>query len=336
MVILGSGPAAAQTIRNLRRHPEIGLKPIAVFSDGPPGKDPATGEAITHLHEAPIVGTLNQLRQVTAAHHMPYAITSVSDLGVERCRQIVRRFSRQFSHMVIVPPALPFSSLWLRTIDLAGTMGVESQYMLHDFRRQTLKRLLDLALVALFAPAWLTLMGVIALAIVLETGRPVLYRQTRIGRGGGEFRIFKFRSMVADADEVLRHYLDQHPELRAEWQATRKLKDDPRITRVGRFLRRTSLDELPQLFNVIRGDMSLVGPRPIVESEKNLYGKDYSYYMRTKPGMTGLWQVSGRNDLSYDERVMLDTYYARNWSVWLDIYLLSRTLFAVVFCRGSY
>ena len=196
--------------------------------------------------------------------------------------------------------------------------------------------LLDLALVALFAPAWLTLIGVIALAIVLETGRPVLYRQTRIGRGGGEFRIFKFRSMVADADEVLRHYLDQHPELRAEWQATRKLKDDPRITRVGRFLRRTSLDELPQLFNVIRGDMSLVGPRPIVESEKNLYGKDYSYYMRTKPGMTGLWQVSGRNDLSYDERVMLDTYYARNWSVWLDIYLLSRTLFAVVFCRGSY
>jgi lipopolysaccharide/colanic/teichoic acid biosynthesis glycosyltransferase len=142
--------------------------------------------------------------------------------------------------------------------------------------------------------------------------------------------------MFQNADVVLEHYLDEHPELQDEWNRDHKLKYDPRVTRIGRFLRKTSLDELPQLWNVIRGDMSLVGPRPIVEAEIEKYGHYYGLYTMVKPGITGLWQVSGRNNTTYDERVQLDAYYVRNWSPWMDLFLLLRTIRIVLFAKGAY
>jgi lipopolysaccharide/colanic/teichoic acid biosynthesis glycosyltransferase len=142
--------------------------------------------------------------------------------------------------------------------------------------------------------------------------------------------------MVMNGDQVLLQYLAQHPELALEWERNQKLKDDPRVTRIGKFLRRTSLDELPQLWNVLKGEMSLVGPRPIIQEEVARYGDRFSLYTQVYPGLTGLWQVSGRNDTSYDERVRLDTYYVRNWSLWLDIYLLARTAGVVLAGRGAY
>jgi lipopolysaccharide/colanic/teichoic acid biosynthesis glycosyltransferase len=142
--------------------------------------------------------------------------------------------------------------------------------------------------------------------------------------------------MVASADQVLNDYLAANPEMRAEWERDHKLRKDPRITRIGRFLRKTSLDELPQLINVLRGEMSLVGPRPIVDSEIEKYGKSFALYTQVIPGLTGLWQVSGRNETTYQERVELDNYYVRNWSPWLDIYLLARTVKVVVTGYGAY
>ena len=167
-------------------------------------------------------------------------------------------------------------------------------------------------------------------------GEPILFRHKRIGRNGQMFHCIKFRTMVRNAEEVLRHLLNEHPELRDEWTQNHKLRNDPRVSRVGRVLRLTSLDELPQLWNVLRGEMSLVGPRPIVTAEIAKYGKSFKPYCSVLPGLTGLWQISGRNETTYAERVELDSYYARNWSVWLDLYILAMTVRVVLFRQGAY
>ena len=164
---------------------------------------------------------------------------------------------------------------------------------------------------------------------------PILFSHERIGRNGQRFRCLKFRSMVVDSQEALRRHLELFPNARAEWEATQKLRDDPRITPLGRFLRITSLDELPQLINVIRGDMSLVGPRPIVQDEVVRYADQIEHYSAVRPGITGLWQVSGRSDCDYDQRVQLDTLYVRQWSFVGDLVILVKTIKVVILRTGS-
>ena len=174
-----------------------------------------------------------------------------------------------------------------------------------------------------------------AIAIRLTSRGPVLFGHLRVGHGGQTFRCWKFRTMCADAEQVLAAYLESNPAAKQEWQTHRKLKDDPRITRLGRVLREYSVDELPQLINVIRGEMSLVGPRPVVRDELAYYSKDAAQYCATRPGITGLWQVSGRSDVDYTRRVELDTRYVATWSFWSDIAILLRTVPAVLGARGS-
>ncbi len=174
------------------------------------------------------------------------------------------------------------------------------------------------------------------LAIRFSSKGPILYRQARIGRGNRPFTALKFRTMWINADETLYDCLGEDPDLRQQWESVSKLKNDPRVTPVGRFLRRFSLDELPQLWNVLIGDMSLIGPRPIVAAEIEKYGRDYAIYARVRPGLTGLWQVSGRNDTTYQQRVDYDCYYVRNWSLWLDAKIFIRTFRAVISGVGAY
>lgn len=172
--------------------------------------------------------------------------------------------------------------------------------------------------------------------LMFSTDRgPILFSHERIGQNGKRFRCLKFRSMVVDSQEALRRHLELLPHARAEWEATQKLRDDPRITRLGRFLRVTSLDELPQLINVIRGEMSLVGPRPIVQDEVVRYAEQIEHYAAVRPGITGLWQVSGRSDVDYDQRVQLDTTYVREWSFIGDLVILVKTVKVVVMRSGS-
>jgi Undecaprenyl-phosphate galactose phosphotransferase WbaP len=173
-------------------------------------------------------------------------------------------------------------------------------------------------------------------ALVAKDGGSPFYGHTRIGQNGRRFKCYKFRSMVRDADKVLKDLLDRDPVARAEWEKDFKLKNDVRVTPVGALLRKTSLDELPQLWNVLRGDMSLVGPRPVVEKEIARYGDEAAYYLLAKPGMTGLWQVSGRNDTDYARRVFLDAWYVRNWSLWYDIAILFKTVGVVLRRDGAY
>ena len=191
--------------------------------------------------------------------------------------------------------------------------------------------------------SWLALLGLIMLAplmlfialLIKRDGGPVLFRHTRIGEAGQPFACLKFRTMVQDSEAMLQHQLLTDPAAAAEWRETHKLRNDSRITGVGRFLRATSLDELPQLLNVLRFEMSLVGPRPIVEAELPRYGRRIASYYRVRPGLTGLWQVSGRTATSYVRRVRLDTYYVENWSLWMDLVILMRTIPAVLSRRGA-
>ncbi|ENY6022981.1 exopolysaccharide biosynthesis polyprenyl glycosylphosphotransferase, partial [Klebsiella pneumoniae] len=171
---------------------------------------------------------------------------------------------------------------------------------------------------------------------VKQDGGPAIYGHERIGKGGKPFKCLKFRSMVIDSKQVLDNLLKEDEEAKKEWEATFKLKNDPRITKIGKFLRRTSLDELPQLFNVLKGDMSLVGPRPIITAELERYNEEVDYYLLSKPGMTGLWQVSGRSDVDYETRVYLDAWYVKNWSMWNDVAILFKTIGVVLKRDGAY
>jgi exopolysaccharide production protein ExoY len=199
-----------------------------------------------------------------------------------------------------------------------------------------LKRALDIVITLPLILFFLPLFLLLALAVWVQGDGPIIFSHGRVGFDGNEFRCLKFRSMVANAQQRLTKLLEEDPEALAEWNATHKLKNDPRITRLGQFLRKSSLDELPQLFNILKGEMSLIGPRPITWSEVSQYEGSFADYTRTRPGLTGLWQVSGRSDLSYRERVMLDVAYVRNWSFVGDLMILLRTVPAILLRRGSY
>lgn len=199
-----------------------------------------------------------------------------------------------------------------------------------------LKRGFDIAAASL-ALLFLSPIFLMLVALVKFSNKgPALYGHPRVGHNGRTFRCLKFRTMVTDGDHVLRKHLAADPKAQEEWLATRKLQDDPRVTAVGNVLRKLSLDELPQLLNIIRGEMSIVGPRPVVEDELMLYEGSAVYYLKARPGLTGLWQVSGRNDVSYAERVGLDTHYVKNWSLRRDMMIIAKTIPAVCFSRGSY
>lgn len=188
------------------------------------------------------------------------------------------------------------------------------------------------AMLILFAP----LMLIIALTIALTSPGPVIFKQMRIGRDGRLFECYKFRTMAVDAEERLAHLLATDPAARLEWQQAQKLRNDPRIVGIGNFLRKSSLDELPQIWNILRGDMSLVGPRPIVSDETQRYGKYIVFYCAVKPGLTGLWQVSGRNDTTYRRRVAYDVIYARKGTVWDNMKILLMTVPSVMMSKGTY
>lgn len=222
-------------------------------------------------------------------------------------------------------------------MDLSSNTLITAKMLNRDLvSKNNIARVLDIALILLAAPYILLALIILVFLIKLDSPGPVFFRQIRIGRLGRKFAVYKFRTMVQNADQVLQDYLDKSPELKVEWLATHKLKQDPRVTRLGALLRTWSLDELPQLWNVIIGDMSLVGPRPIVDAEVEKYGKCFELYIQVRPGLTGLWQVSGRNNTTYERRVELDEYYVRNRSLKLDLQILLKTVLVVLKKDGAY
>lgn len=204
------------------------------------------------------------------------------------------------------------------------------------FRYRVIKRAVDVLLVLLCTPLILLVIAMIAAMVALSSPGPIFYSHRRIRKNGAFFSMWKFRTMCVNSAEVLEEYLSEDPKARVEWNKTHKLRRDPRITRLGRFLRRYSLDELPQLWNVLTGQMSLVGPRPIVAAEVEKYGDCFNCYCKVKPGLTGLWQVSGRSSLTYDQRVKLDCEYVQRWSLMRDTVILLKTFSSVINQDGAF
>jgi Undecaprenyl-phosphate galactose phosphotransferase WbaP len=328
VMVLGAGTTGDMVIRTLKRRPGIGLKPVLVLDDDP--------NKHGSLHGVPVVGGVELAPALARTRKIPYAIVAMPGVPRHRLLSLLERYGSTFAHLLIIPDLFEFSSLWVSAKDMGGILGLEVRQRLLLPGPRLAKFLIDLTATLLGGLIIVPLVAIIALLIKLDSPGPIFYRQIRIGQDGKSFKAWKFRTMVQYADKVLEEYLDQHPELQEAWERDHKLRQDPRVTRVGRFLRRTSLDELPQLWNILRGEMSLVGPRPIVDEEIPRYGDKFTLYTKVIPGLTGLWQVSGRNNITYDERVSLDAYYVRNWSVWLDVYILIRTLWVVVTGEGAY
>ncbi|WP_227500000.1 undecaprenyl-phosphate galactose phosphotransferase WbaP [Synechococcus sp. PCC 7335] len=328
VVIMGAGRSGEVVIHMLQQHPSLGLEPVAVLDDDPKKQG--------YLAGIPVVGPLKIAPIIASDFKIPYAIVAMPGVSYQQLLPLIDRYGKTFPHLIIIPDLFGMAALGIAAKDLGGVLGLEVHQQLFFLGPKLLKAALDKALVVLIGLACLPLIALISLLVFCGSSGPIFYQQTRIGRGGKLFRIWKFRSMVTNADQVLAQYFECHPQLRKAWDQDQKLKDDPRITQIGKFLRRTSLDELPQLWNVLRGEMSMVGPRPIVKDEVWRYGDKFDYYSQVLPGITGLWQVSGRNNLTYAERINLDTYYVRNWSVWLDIYILARTMKVVLAGDGAY
>lgn len=326
-VILGSGYAAQRIARKLRDG-KLGVKVAGVFSEH---------EMLSWEHDMPpILGDYTTAPGVVPARVAEYAIVAMPSRSNLELRRLIEDHCRGFRHVLVVPDMPGFCSLGVQARDIAGELGFELPQRLFHPGSGHAKRILDIVASTLLLLALTPLFVLIAIAIKITSKGPVFYGHKRHGKDGKVFQALKFRTMIKDADKALADYLVSHTEQLPEWQRDHKLKNDPRITKVGKWLRKSSLDELPQLINVLMGQMSLVGPRPIVKEEIPKYGRGYSLYTRVLPGLTGLWQVSGRNNTTYEERIEFDEHYVRNWSVWLDIYILVRTVKTVITAEGAY
>lgn len=281
-------------------------------------------------------GAERVLRSLAGRHPGAMALIVADSLSRQEQQALIMLAGRHFKRVHISLNTFWLKQFSLRVADLPCGPALSLRQNLLDPVRMRIKRGLDLFLCALGAGVLLVAVPLIALCIRLDSKGPVFFTQTRVGRHGRPIKVLKFRTMVVNAGEVLQRILEQDPALRKEWQETQKLARDPRLTRMGAWLRRTSLDELPQVFNVIKGEMSLVGPRPIVEGEIQRYGETYEMYASVLPGITGLWQISGRSDVDYARRVELDRQYVYNWSVWLDIYIIVRTIPVLLSGKGAY
>ena len=330
VLLMGAGTTAAVLLKHVAADVGMNYNFIGFLEDNTPHPDVAK--------ELPWLGNFADAGKIIQNTGVQNVLVTAPGLTNEKIQDIVYELQPLVKSIGFIPD--------LGTLPLS-TMDVESLVdgrvaMLH--MRNNLKNRGNRLLKVGFD--WcLTLVGTICISPVLliigiwiyrDSPGPIFFKHRRIGKDGKEFYCYKFRSMCVDADVKLKELLDRDPEARAEWDKDFKLKHDPRITKSGAFLRKTSLDELPQIFNVLKGEMSLVGPRPIIRDEIPRYGKFIKEYYMVRPGITGMWQTSGRSDIDYDERVQMDTWYVRNWNIWFDIVLLWRTFSVVLHKKGAY
>jgi Undecaprenyl-phosphate galactose phosphotransferase WbaP len=325
-LIIGSARGAGGVARALLNAPVCGLRPVLLT-------DP-TGECRSGV--LPVVNDTPALESILRCESIRHAVIYLPEASNAHLSDTVDRYSGLVPHLLVLSDCSALPALWSASRNSGRLSGIEVRNGLLLPSLRIVKRALDLLLTFAAVAVSLPVMLLIAIGVKLTSRGPVFYGHIRIGQRGRRFKAWKFRTMRLNADVFLRGYLARDPAARREWEQTQKLRDDPRVTAFGRFLRRTSLDELPQVWNVLRGEMSLVGPRPIVRDEVWRYGAAIRLYAAVKPGITGLWQVSGRTDTSYAERVLLDEFYVRHWSPWLDLYVLARTVVALVWRSGAY
>ncbi|WP_187601100.1 undecaprenyl-phosphate galactose phosphotransferase WbaP, partial [Klebsiella pneumoniae] len=329
--IIGNGVNAIEAYKAISSENNLGLVVVGFISS-----NSDNNPAVDNINNVPVLQ--KNVSWLDTIDNKTQFIVAVEAHESEIRNRWLRSFMIKGYRYVSVIPTLrgmPLDSTDMSFIFSHEVMIFRVQQNLAKLSSRILKRSFDIIgstlIIAMISPLLIYISRK-----VKADGGPAIYGHERIGKGGRKFKCLKFRSMVINSQEVLSELLASSPEAKAEWDATFKLKEDPRITKIGHFLRRTSLDELPQLFNVLKGEMSLVGPRPIITAELERYNEEVEYYLLSKPGMTGLWQVSGRSDVDYETRVYLDAWYVKNWSMWNDIAILFKTITVVLKRDGAY
>lgn len=325
-LVINGGRNLDAIVLALLRAPTSGFRPVAVTDPNGPCRSTLM----------PAINDDLELENLIRTRSIRHAVIGVPDGGGSNLREIFNRYSPLVPHLIVLSDVPEVPTLWGAGKSCGRMSGTEMSNARLLSSLWAVKRVIDVVVAGVTVFVTLPLLIMIALAIKLTSEGPIFFGHKRLGFHGRWFSAWKFRTMHPNSDAVLREYLDTHPEANAEWERDHKLRDDPRITRIGKFLRRSSLDELPQVWNVLCGEMSLVGPRPIVAKEVSKYGNVFRKYAAVKPGITGMWQVSGRNEISYEERVKLDEFYIANWSPWLDLFILAKTIIVLIRRDGAY
>jgi lipopolysaccharide/colanic/teichoic acid biosynthesis glycosyltransferase len=364
VVVFGAGRVGRAVVKMLQARPQLGLKPVAILDDDPArqgtvraawGESDIVIEPVSNLDEesegtpsersaleqfsevegVPIVGGLELAPALAQRLRVRTAVLAMPEMDAPELLGIIERFADAYTNVLVIPDLFNLTHFGAPTRYLGGALGIEVQRQLLLRGPRAAKRAMDIVLTSVGLLLILPLLFLIAILIKFDSKGGVFFRQRRLGQDGVRFGALKFRTMFLDADRRLAEILRDDPERRAEYEAFHKLTNDPRVTRVGRFLRKYSLDELPQLWNVLVGEMSLVGPRPYLEAEIPDMNQKEAIILRVKPGITGIWQVTWRNESTFEQRVQLDVEYVRNWSPWFDIYVLARTVPVVLGGTGS-
>lgn len=368
VVVLGAGRVGRAVVGTLQRRPQLGLKPVAVLDDDPLkhgtlratwGDDDIEVEAVPEstgeppkstpdspstrsawanfstIEEVPVLGGLELAPVLAQRLKIKFAVVAMPEADSSALLGIIERYAESFQRVLAIPDLFDLTYFGAATRDLGGVLGIEVQRQLLLTGPRLAKRAMDISITGLGLLMVSPLLAVIALLIKLDSKGSVFYNHKRLGQDGVRFPALKFRTMHGDGEQRLKAVLERDPKMRNEYEQFHKLTDDPRVTRVGRFLRKYSLDELPQLWNVLVGDMSLVGPRPYLEREIPEMDQKEAIILRVKPGITGIWQVTERNASTFERRLHMDVEYVRSWSPWLDIYVLARTIPVVLGGTGS-
>lgn len=330
LLIVGAGENGRRMLKALRKEGNLGYE-VAGFVDNSAGSDEIDGVKVYRFIDS-------VERYIDNSNIKAIAITAC-DKSWKEIAGLINRVSHRLETVFYVPELkeIPVMGSEIRHFLKEDIFALELKNNLEKPLNYLLKRTTDYIISILLLPFIIPLIVIFSILIRLTSKGPAIFTQERIGKNGRTFRCYKFRTMYVDAEERLKALLESNEKLREEWARNWKLRNDPRVTGIGRFLRKTSLDELPQIFNVLKGDMSLVGPRPVVKDELERYYRESSaIYCLVPPGITGLWQVSGRSNTTYEGRVALDCWYVRNWSLWLDIVILLKTAKAVLKKEGAY
>lgn len=330
VLIVGAGQTAELVVRQILHDSGMRYRVVGFLEDRHP--------VDTMIHGFPVLGGFGNMEEVIQETGVHTVLIAAPGLPQDDLSSLIYRAQSLVKQVDVIPNlvAVPMSNVTAESFFDAKIMVLHIRNNLASPWNQMLKRLYDIVLSFIGIVILLPFFLILGILIKIDSPGPCIYKRWVVGKNKHKFGFYKFRTMCINADEVLRDLLNSNQEAREEFNKYYKLRDDPRITRLGKFLRKTSLDELPQLFNVLLGQMSLIGPRPITENEVPRYGNYIYEYFKVRPGISGLWQVSGRSNIDYQERVQMDTWYVHNWSVWLDMVLLWRTVAVVVKHKGAY
>lgn len=330
VLLLGAGKTAERLLKRFQQDNCYNYRVVGLIDDHP------ISESLPH--EYPVLGSFDKTADIIKRLGIRTLIMATPGLSEEKFKRVLYNVQHLTDTIVFTPSIVgsPLGSVEISTLFTEQLTVIKSKNNLSRWSNRAIKFIFDMVVTAvgtvLISPIFLAL----CICVAIDNKGRVIFAHQRVGRNGKLFPCYKFQTMIPNAQQALEEYLNNNPKARKEWETNFKLSDDPRITRLGAILRKTSLDELPQIFNVLKGEMSLVGPRPVVQAELEKYGDNKQEYLMVRPGITGMWQVSGRSDTTYEERVAMDTWYVRNWSLWIDFEYLYRTFAAVISRKGAY